>query len=149
MFAALPGVALATTAFAGDDSPPAKEPSGRSRQLEIEATIASFGFIDDNEPGVTAGDSFVQTDKHVDDGTDILRCTATGVETDPALCDGLLVLGDGTVTVAGQLPRFEPQDGLPFVWAVTGGTGAYAGAGGDIDVVETATGYTATLHLLR
>ena len=94
-----------------------------------------------------AGDLLVA--QTVDDGTDILRCTATGVETDPALCDGLLVLGEGTVTVAGQLPRFEPQDGLPFVWAVTGGTGAYAGAGGDIDVVETATGYTATLHLIR
>ena len=145
---AVPTAVLTSTAFAGNDSP-VKEPKERNRQLAIEATIASFGFVDDNDPGVTAGDSFVQTDTHASGGRDVLRCTATGVETDPGVCDGALVLGDGTLTVAGPLPRFEPQDGLPFTMAVTGGTGAYGGAAGYVDVVETSTGYTATVHLLH
>jgi hypothetical protein len=143
--AALPAIVLASAAFTTDDSPPPE----RTRRLEIEATIASFAFVDGNEPGVTAGDSFVQTDTHAGGGSDVLRCAATGEEHDPGVCDGVLVLGDGTLTVAGRLPRFEPQDGLPFVFAVTGGTEAYAGAAGEIDVVETSTGYTATVHLHR
>ena len=143
--AALPSVVLATAAFAGNDSPS----KDRVRHLEIEATIASFEFVDANAPGVTAGDSFIQTDSHASGDTDVLRCTATGSETDPGLCDGVLLLGDGTLTVAGQLPRFEPQDGLPFEFAVTGGTREYAGAAGEVDVVETSTGYTATVRLLR
>jgi hypothetical protein len=122
-------------------------------RIRITATIASFDFVDLNAPGVTPGDSFLQTDTLVvngrNRGSDLLRCTASGGEEHPGICDGVLTLDDGAVTVAGRLPTFEPVDGATFVWAVTGGTGGYAGATGQVTVAETPTGYNATVQLTR
>ena len=77
----------------------------------------------------------------------LIHCVAAGHETDPGLCDTVLVLGDATLTAAGRIPNFEPADGQPFRFAITGGTGRYRRAQGEIVVTETATGYTATVEL--
>lgn len=121
------------------------------RPLTIEAALVSFDFVDLGEPGVTAGDYFVQADTLTVDGrpggSDLIQCVAAGHETDPGLCDAVVVLGDGTLTAAGRIPNFEPADGQPFRFAITGGTGRYRRAQGEIIVTETATGYTATVEL--
>jgi hypothetical protein len=121
------------------------------RPLTIDAAIVSFDFVDLGEPGVTAGDYFVQADNLTVDGrpanSDLIRCVAAGHETDPGLCDAVLALGDTTLTAAGRIPNFEPADGQPFRFAITGGTGRYRRAQGEIIVTETATGYTATVEL--
>ena len=121
------------------------------RQLTIDAALVSFDFVDLGEPGVTAGDYFVQADSFTVDGrpggTDLIHCVAAGHESDPGLCDTVLVLGDASLTAAGRIPNFEPADGQPFRFAITGGTGRYRRAQGEIIVTETATGYTATVEL--
>ena len=102
-------------------------------------------------PGVTAGDYFVQTDTLTVNGrpggTDMIHCVAAGNETEPGLCETVLVLGNATLTAAGRIPNFEPADGQPFRFAITGGTNRYRQARGEIVVTETATGYTATVDL--
>jgi hypothetical protein len=129
----------------------ASTPSDVRRPLTIDAALVSFDFVDSGEPGVTAGDHFVQTDTLTVDGrpggTDLLHCVATGHETDPGLCDAVLVLGDATLTAAGRIPNFEPADGQPFGFAITGGTGRYRQAQGEIIVTETSTGYTASVDV--
>jgi hypothetical protein len=125
--------------------------SDMHHQLTIDATLASFDFVDLGEPGVTAGDYFVQTDTLTVNGrpggTDMIHCVATGNETEPGLCQTVLVLGNATLTAAGRIPNFEPADGQPFRFAITGGTHRYRQAQGEIIVTETATGYTATIDL--
>jgi hypothetical protein len=120
-------------------------------QLAIDATLASFDFVDLGELGVTAGDSFVQTDTLIVNGraggTDMIHCVATGDETEPGLCETVLALGNATLTAAGRIPNFEPADGQPFRFAITGGTNRYRKAQGEIIVTETATGYTATVEV--
>ena len=121
--------------------------------IEVTAAIASFDFVDVNAPGITAGDYFLQTNTLTVDGqgqgTDALRCTASGDQEHPGICDVVMTLEGGTITAAGELPKFEPIDGLPFALAITGGTGAYAGAAGEASVIERAGGYEATLALTR
>ena len=152
-FAAAAGL-VAGTASASDRGDPAPE-ADRTRPpetLEVTAAVASFDFVDVNEPGITAGDYFLQANALTVDGqgqgTDLLRCTASGDQEHPGICDVVLTLEDGTITAAGQLPKFEPIDGLPFVLAINGGTGAYAGAHGEASVIERAGGYEAILTLI-
>ena len=77
----------------------------------------------------------------------MIHCVAAGNETEPGLCETVLVLGNATLTAAGRIPDFEPADGQPFRFAITGGTNRYRQAQGEIIVTETATGYTATVDL--
>ena len=143
---ALPAIAAA----GGAGSAGAARPPDR---IGIEATLASFDFVDVNAAGIAPGDFFRQTDALIVNdrsaGSDRLRCPASGDEEHPGICDGVLALEEGILTVAGRLPTFEPVDGLTFVWAVTGGSGAYAGATGEVAVVEPATGYQATVERER
>jgi hypothetical protein len=147
LLAATGMVALGASTAASSASPS----SDVRRPLTIEAALVSFDFVDLGEPGVTAGDYFVQADSLTVDGrpggSDLIHCVAAGHETDPGLCDTVVVLEDGTLTAAGRIPNFEPADGQPFRFAITGGTGRYRRAQGEIIVTETATGYTATVEL--
>jgi hypothetical protein len=142
------GAGVALTAW----TPASASLSSTARHpLGIHAALTSFDFVDLGEPGVTAGDFFVQTDTlTLDDhttGTDIIHCVATGGEAAPGLCDAALTLEDGTLTASGTIPNFEPADGEPFRIAITGGTQRYRRARGHITVTETADGYTATIEL--
>src|SRR5689334_6917246 len=75
------------------------------RSPSVDAALVSFDFVDLGEPGVNAGDYFVQTDSLTVDGraggTDLIHCVAAGQETDSGVCDAVLVLGDATLTAAG------------------------------------------------
>jgi hypothetical protein len=129
----------------------ASAPSDLRRPLNVDAALVSFDFVDLGQPGVTAGDSFVQADTLSVDGrpvgSDLFHCVAAGDETAAGLCDAVLVLGDATITAAGRIPNFEPADGQPFRFAITGGTNRYRRAAGEIIVTETATGYTAIVDV--
>ena len=148
------GLAAGTARASDRDDPVADARRVRPPQtIEITAAIATFDFVDVNAPGITAGDYFVQTNTLTVDGqsqgTDLLRCTASGDMEHPGICDIVMTLEGGTITAAGELPKFEPIDGLPFALAITGGTGAYAGAAGEASVIERAGGYEATLVVTR
>jgi hypothetical protein len=140
-----------TLALAASPSVSPSTASDLRRQFNIDAAVASFDFVDLGPPGVTAGDSFVQTDTLTVDGrpagSDLLHCVAAGDEAAAGLCSAVLVLGDATLTAAGRIPNFEPADGQPFRFAITGGTDRYRRAQGEIVVTETATGYTATIDV--
>jgi hypothetical protein len=63
-------------------------------------------------------------------------------EAAPSLCHGVYHLNDGDILAGGL------QTGNPTRLAVTGGTGAYAGARGTVTTTETRGGSTATIDLL-
>jgi hypothetical protein len=105
-------VAAAIVALTAWAPASASSPSELRRQLTIDAALTSFDFVDLNEPGVSAGDQFVQTDTLTIDGrpagSDLIHCVAAGNETDPGLCDAVLVVGDATLTASGRIPTSSP-----------------------------------------
>ena len=66
-------------------------------------------------------------------GTSALVCTVTQAgKGGNELCQGIAYLSDGTIVFSGR----SNQDDSPSPLAVTGGTGAYAGAGGTITTTD-------------
>jgi hypothetical protein len=55
-------------------------------------------------------------------------------------------LAEGEIVAQG-LVTFDPAvGGTEFTWAITGGTGAYSAARGEVDVVESNGGVNSDLH---
>ncbi len=93
--------------------------------------------LDLGEPGPSAGDAQVFLDDVQRDGetvgTNAGSCTLT-VYTEKRLvgiCTTTLRLPEGTTTTQGAFDEDPSVGPAGFVWAVTGGTGDYAGVGGE------------------
>jgi hypothetical protein len=106
--------------------------------LEIEERSA---FIDVGDPGESSGDYFLFESRLMsEDGTTLLgrdsgKCTL-GIRT--FICDATAsIFGKGKITVYGALFR-EADTRI----AITGGTGAYKEAGGQLTVTDTSDGNT-------
>ena len=121
---------------------------------------STFAFVDNvpasktkGEPAASAGDVIVFTNPLANGGRRIgrlyMHCTA--VVAAPAAnkagfaCEGVVGLGDGTLTIQALLPHA----GATVHGVVTGGTGTYANARGTLVSRPTKTGADDTISLVK
>jgi hypothetical protein len=111
---------------------------GRTLQFTIE--FSDFFLLDLGEQGSSKGDQLIQDDRLLNAsgdevGHDGLACTVTDPSQPEAACQGSFSLPAGQISV--QFLNAPP----PIkIGAITGGTGRYRSARGQIKIVEPATG---------
>jgi hypothetical protein len=152
----LSGVLAGLLVLAG---PAAAAPASTSTTITFTEVVkgSTFEFVDNppkqkSEAGpISAGDQFVATSPLVMGGKTVgkerIACTATSTsksfEGAHFLCSGAFVLPAGQIFL-------EAIVGAPHLeGAVTGGTGAYAGASGSFSVKERKTSSVVTVTLLE
>lgn len=121
---------------------------------------STFAFVDNapasktkGEPAASAGDVIVFTNPLVDGAKRIgrvyMHCTvvvaAPSANKAGFACEGIVGLGDGTLTVQALLPHA----GATVHGVVTGGTGTYANARGTVVSRPTKTGADDTISLVE
>ena len=120
--------------------------------LHITSATAQEAFIDAapaNEFSV--GDSYVfsedlfkGTTRIGDAGAECMTVRIDGPSSAVAHCTETFRLPAGQIVTQGLL-TFDPAvGGTEFTWAITGGTGAYSSAHGEVRVVESNGGVNAT-----
>jgi hypothetical protein len=134
---AVGAIALAGTAYAATPDKP--HSYVRTIQLVETSATPNLTFIDLDKPGLGPGDHVVTSDKVAyEDGTPAgvisQECTITEPGTSPLTstfeCSGSLVLANGTITHSGPFVPSAPEQSL----AVTGGTGEFAAARGEVSI---------------
>jgi hypothetical protein len=131
--------ALAVTAAAIIASP--SEASHKSQKLTLTGKTLDAEQVDLGKPGPSLGDRQIITEdvyrngKRV--GTSDLECTMVRVALPKfsVQCFNTTTLPGGQITAQGVVTSDEIEQ-VPFVQAVTGGTGAYKGVGGELTVDE-------------
>ena len=130
-------LAVAALAFAGTAS--AHDGPGKSIKLVEAHKDLQPTFVDTGEPGPTVGDLVIARDGVLREngapaGTFTQVCTLVELGSNPFTstyeCSGSIALKDGTITMQGPFVPAQP-DGTA---AVTGGTGQYRAAHGEIVV---------------
>jgi hypothetical protein len=111
------------------------------RTLRLTATENQFAFLDLGDTGTSVGDQFVFSEVLSRRGQDVgdsgATCTITELasyDTVTSNCVGTLRLRGGQITVQGLVTFQGEDDPDRFTIAITGGTGAYRGASGEMDV---------------
>jgi hypothetical protein len=151
----VPLIALlaAPSAFAGP----------KAKTLTADVTSVERSWTDENAPGRSVGDQFVLSSTLTTGGKDIghwvLACTIVDLDIDGSvagLCSSSATLhGKGEVTASGMSTLVaDPSGRSPFGvtigpkedFAITGGTGSYRGAHGEITSAAAGTGRTLTLR---
>jgi hypothetical protein len=130
--------------------------AGSVETLRLTARSVQEAQLDLGPAGESLGDQLVFTEDLFRRGQEVGTlggvCTVTGLE--PAVsitfqCLATASLPAGQITVQG-LVTFSPEtEGQPFRIAITGGTGAYRTAHGQVTVVETATEDRLTFRIIR
>jgi hypothetical protein len=131
------GVAIALVALALGVVSPALGSSGdddKEHTFRVVATFTEEAFVDLGEKGESLGDQFVFAAKLSGDqvGRAGAVCTVVSLKRQEAQCVVTFWLGGGQITAqgligfTGELPPF----------AVTGGTGKYTGADGEVHIRE-------------
>ena len=135
---AVVALTIAGVSLASRSAPSAahgKADSGEQRYLDV--TTAS-AFVDvDKSGGPSAGDEFVFNDQlKSPDGSQTLgtvqgSCVLTDLSEHPSLsrCSSTATFGDATINADG----LSPAEG-PFKFAITGGTGRYDQAHGEVTI---------------
>jgi len=139
------GVVLALAVVVGAAS--IASASAKKRQtLQLRTTVVSSSLNDAGHGGVadvTAVLFSLQTPGGAAAGQGLVSCVR--VTTTDNLCHAAFTLADGQIDAQAEIPMPAPT----FTAAITGGTGAFEGAGGHIDNVVVAPGVTdRTFHLL-
>jgi hypothetical protein len=122
------------------------------RTLRLVATEIQSEFLDLGAPGPSLGDEFVFSETLSRRGREVGEsggvCTATQVTPPYDVitfhCVATLSLRRGQITLQGLIEVQSEDDSGPFTVAITGGTGAFRGAGGEArirDVDEMTTIY--------
>lgn len=125
-------------------------------KLRLVATQIQSEFLDLGAPGPSLGDELVISESLARRGNDVgesgVVCTVTQVTPPYDVmtfhCVATLSLRRGQITLQGLIEVQGEDDPGPFTVAITGGTGAFRGAGGEArirDVSETRTIYTLSL----
>jgi hypothetical protein len=134
--------------------PAAAGDNGDSRTLRVAAITTEQAFVDVGEKGFSLGDEFIFHDNLLKGGEKVGHdggvCTATSLE-EGAIGEFQCVVTawfkNGQITVQGLI---QPTEEFPehFILAITGGSGAYKGADGQVRVVrQTETRAVITFHL--
>jgi hypothetical protein len=107
------------------------------RIIRVVSTVSEEGGADVGEPGDSLADSFAFSSDLTKHGRAVghtgVVCTVTSLERGEAQCVGTAALRRGQITVQGLIGEEGPST---FSLAITGGTGAYEGAGGTLVVKE-------------
>lgn len=149
VLALLLSAAGGSLALAGDSSG-----DDGTRTIHLTAKAVQETEVDVGEQGFGQGDYFVFGDDLFRDGekvgTDGGTCTFVRVEEASATanCVVTLSLPKGQVTVQGLVTFAGEGDAAPFVVAVTGGTGAYRTAHGEVEVDPNGDEERLTLKLI-
>jgi hypothetical protein len=147
-------LAVLTVAMLAIGTTAASAAGRHNRTLRLTATQIDVAFLDLGDPNLSLGDTIVFSDTLTRRGRDVGEdggtCTVTditGYSGFMANCVVTLALRRGQITVQGLI-AFEEETIPDATLAITGGTGAYRGASGELDfhqVSETVSRYT--LHL--
>jgi hypothetical protein len=134
----LPLTALLALGLAGTSL---AEPQSHRDDLQLTGKVVAVQKVDLGDAGDTLGDQqIISMDvfagpKRV--GESHVVCTVVRVQ--PGLtttqCDNVTSLPDGQITASGLVTSAQ-EETTPFVQAVTGGTGAYKQAHGQLTVAE-------------
>ena len=104
--------------------------------VTVLSTNTEEAFVDAGEPGFSLGDSFVFSSRLTRQGETVghtgVVCTITSVRMEESQCVGTAWLRRGQISIQGLLAG-EPEE---FEFPITGGTGAFEGAGGTLVVRE-------------
>jgi hypothetical protein len=149
-----PALALVTLALAGSAYAAAPdEPAGKGQQVIrlVEASAQpQLSFVDVGAPGPSAGDQVILHDGlNRPDGSPAgslqQACTMIAAGPSPMAgtfeCIGSITLAEGTLTIAGPFSPGAPVQAS----AVTGGTGAFRAARGEVTVRAEADELTVRL----
>jgi hypothetical protein len=130
---------------------------GKERQqtLRLVATDVQSEYLDVGAEGPSLGDRLVISEtlarRGRDVGTSGVVCTVTGAEPPYEVvtfqCVATLSLRNGQITLQGLIEVQGEDDRGPWTVAITGGTGAYRGAGGEAVVRDVSD--TKTIYKLR
>ncbi len=111
--------------------------------IRVTEIIVQEAEIDLGEPGESLGDQFVTSSDFFRAGekvgVDGVVCTLVQLEpmvSATAQCVATAEFPKGQITVQGLLTFSEETEGEPFLLAITGGTGKYKEAHGELKVVE-------------
>jgi hypothetical protein len=148
-------VALAVT-FSAVGVASTSQTSGQARHgvqaIHITSTTAQDAFIDAAPADFSLGDSYVLSEdlfkgtKNVGDAGGDCTTVRVAETSSVAWCTEMFRLAEGEIVAQG-LVTFDPAvGGTEFTWAITGGTGAYSAARGEVDVVESNGGVNSDLH---
>jgi hypothetical protein len=133
----LGGVALT----AGSISPATGQGGGghhgnHGDKVRVLSTNTEETLVDVGEPDFSLGDQFIFTSELTKHGKHVghtgVVCTITSVEREESQCVGTAWFHKGQITIQGLLAG-EPAE---FEFPITGGTGAFEGAGGTLVVKE-------------
>jgi hypothetical protein len=129
---------------------------GKQKQtLRLVANETQFEFVDVGATGPSLGDQLVFAEtlfrRGREVGTSGVVCTSTHV-TPPydvltLQCVATLSLRNGQITLQGLIEVQGMDDPGPFSVAITGGTGAYRGAGGEATIRDASD--TTSIYKLR
>lgn len=136
-----PALLIGTVLVAGAASALAVLPAAAADQPLHLTTVAvpdRNTDLDLGAPGPSAGDTQVFLDDVQRDGrtvgTSAGSCTVTTISESrlAAACSATLLLPEGSLTTQGAFDEDPATGPAGYTWAVTGGTGSYAGAAGEV-----------------
>ena len=118
------------------------------RTIRVLEVTTEFHFVNTGPQGPSLGDVFVFSSKLMDDGKQVGHdggvCTVTSFDNEELQCQATAWFDAGQITIQGLLPNAEQTFTLP----VTGGSGAYQGAEGELHIHELSdTKSVLTFHL--
>jgi hypothetical protein len=119
--------------------------SHKDRTLTLTGKTLAVEQVDEGKPGPSLGDRQILTEDVYRNGKRIgasdIECTVVRVEAPKfaAQCSNTTSLPGGQITAQGIVTSDQIEQ-APFVQAVTGGTGAYEGVGGELTVDEAGDG---------
>ena len=129
-------LAAAAIALAGGTAAASAGPGGGAKTIHLSEATPDIkpAFVDTGTPGASVGDIVVVRDGMLPSGTLNQVCTLVHVAGNPFTsdyeCTGSIALPNGTITMAGPFNATKAEQ----TSAITGGTGAYAKARGEIVV---------------
>jgi hypothetical protein len=143
----LPILAAAVAALTLTSLSPASAHRHESRDFTITTKTLGESRFDVGDPGLSVGDSNVITEDAYRDGkkvgTSDLTCTMVRVDavkhSFAIECLNTTVLPEGQISAQGVVTSAEIEK-VPFKQAITGGTGAYKNAHGELTVDEAGDG---------
>ena len=108
--------------------------NGQHRTIRVISINQEEAFIDVGKPDFSLGDQFVFSSRLMRHGKQVghtgVACTITSVRMEESQCVGTARFRAGQITIQGLLAG-EPGT---FVFPITGGSGAYEGAEGELEV---------------
>ena len=143
----LPIIAAAVAALTLISLSPASAHKPERHAFTITTKVIDQARADVGEPGPSLGDVSVITEDAYRDGkkvgTSDLSCTIVRLDLPKhffgAQCFNTTVLPEGQITSQGYVTSDEVEK-VPFKQAITGGTGAYRAARGELTVDEAGDG---------